>query len=249
MSAATESNDWFYLVRVYDTRQVFEADTRGRSGIPPLLDDYLANALVPALGRLGCGPTGVFMGWFGEESLARRVVIAGGPDLSLLADLDHHLDLDASYLEAAAAFANADVDRPPFRRINSHLLRAVPSLARLHTPPNLADNPNRLFELRRYDSPTLASHARKVDMFVEGEAKLMDRAGLTGVLYASDLVGNGLPRMTYLWCYESLASREAAEARFFADPDVYELFDRDRYAGTRSSISNEILKPLPYSQV
>ncbi|MEV4581572.1 NIPSNAP family protein [Nonomuraea jabiensis] len=243
---SVDTDDWFYLLRVYDTPLVGDI---GRSGANPLLDDYLANTLLPALDRLGCGPTGVFVTWVGQESLTRRVVITGGPDLALLADLDHHLDLDDSYRSAADPFVNADNDRPPFGRIHSTLLRAMPSLARLHTRPDLVGNPNRLFELRRYYSPTLGSHERKVEMFVEGEADILDRTGLTGVMYASDLVGSDLPCLTYLWCYEDLATREAGEARWFANPEAHEFFSRDRYKNTRSTISNEILKPLPYSQV
>lgn len=246
MSDDANGDDWFYLLRVYDT-QLTGAD--GHSGANPLLDRYLADALVPTLGRLGCGPTGVFVTWVGQESLTRRVVITGGTDLALLADLDSHLDADDSYRAAADPFINADNDRPPFRRVHSTLLRAMSSLPRLHTRPDLVDNPNRLFELRRYFSPTLGSHTRKIDMFVEGEAKLLDRTGLTGVMYASDLVGADLPCLTYLWCYEDLAAREAGEARWFADPDAHEFFSRERYKDARATISNEILKRLPYSQV
>jgi hypothetical protein len=231
---------WYYLQREYDTRL---------TGSPELLDAYLSEALVPALKRLTDSPVGVFRGWFGEESLGRRYLLVGSDSLETLADLDGHLSLDAGYTKAADAFINADSSHPPFRRLKSALIRALPGLARLHCPSALAGDPARLFELRTYDQPTLGSHQRKAEMFMEGEADLLDAAGLTGVMYGVNIVGEGLPRITYMWAYPDLAARQEGETRFFSTPEVYKLFGQPRYNWVPSSIANVIMQPLPYSEV
>lgn len=239
-ASATKGDDWFYLLREYDMSVV-------RNVV--LMDDYLRDAFIPAIKRLGLGPVGVFSGWFGEQSLGGRYVILGGADLALLADLDHHLLADADYAAKAEAFLAAPVGQPPFTRMKSSLIRAMPGLARLSTPPEFAGLPGRLVELRTYEQPTWASHLRKVDMFSEGEARLLDESGLRGIMYGSNIVGDRLPHLTYMWIFRDLAERQAAEAAFFAKPSTPAFFGLPRYAGLPSAISNHILRPTPYSDI
>jgi hypothetical protein len=239
-TSASVDGDWFYLLRQYDMS--------GPKN-PGLIDAYLREAFIPAVKRLGLGPVGVFSGWFGRQSLGGRTVIIAGADLALLADLDHRLAADEAYATQARAFAGAPVDQPPFTRLSSSLLRAMPGLARLETPADLAGVPGRLVELRTYEQPTLASHDRKVEMFVEGEAALLDASGLRGIMYGVDIVGERQPRLTYLWIYADLAERQAAEAAFFAQPTTREFFGLPRYAGLQNAIANDILRPTEYSDI
>jgi len=231
--------DWYYLLRVYDMRHVDAV----------AIDSYLQDAFMPAVKRLGVGPVGVFTGWAGEQSLTGRYVLFGSESLDLLANLDRALAEDGDHERRGAGFLAADTGRPAFARLKSTLIRALPGLPRLHTPPSLVGRAGRLFELRTYEQPTQETHLRKSQMFVEVEHAMLGRAGFDGVMYGQDLVGDRLPRITYLWCYPDLAARQRAEEEFFGDAAARSMFQDPRWAGIPSAIANTIIRPTPYSDL
>jgi hypothetical protein len=233
------ADDWYYLLRVYDMRLVDAV----------AIDSYLRDAFLPAVKRLGVGSVGVFTGWAGEQSLTGRYVIMGSESLHLLANLDRALAQDDDHERLGAGFLAADSARPPFVRLKSSLIRALPGLPRLHTPPALAGQPGRLFELRTYEQPTYETHLRKSRMFIEVEHDMLARAGFNGVMYGQDLIGERLPRVTYLWCYPDLAARQRAEEEFFSDAAARAMFQDPRWAGVPSAIANTIIRPTPYSDL
>jgi hypothetical protein len=236
---AAPDTPYYYLIRRYTMA----------NGNPALTDGFFRDALLPAAGRLGIAPIGVFTSWFGDESLSGKIVLLPGRSLEVLADLERHLSADADYMRIGAPFLGAHIKEAPFQRLHSTLLRAIPGLKQMELPATLLAQKNRLFELRHYEQPTYASHDLKVQMFAEGEAHLLDSSGLTGVMYAVDIIGDRLPRLTYMWVYSDLGEREKAEARFFAMPERKSFFDLPRYAGVPSAIYNNILRPTDYSQI
>src|SRR4051794_9458642 len=72
----------------------------------PVLDDYLANALVPATKRLGVGPVGVFAEP-PEKDLVRVSVLIIHPDAGSVVALPGRLGADAEFAKAAAAYLGA----------------------------------------------------------------------------------------------------------------------------------------------
>src|SRR5579859_2872991 len=66
-----------------------------------LTENYLGDALIPAVSRMGMGPVGAFKLDVGQDTPTYYVVIPG-PSVSALAELDLHLAKDTDFLKVAA---------------------------------------------------------------------------------------------------------------------------------------------------
>jgi len=218
------------------------------------LDAYFRDALIPAANRQGVSPIGVFTSWFGPESLSGRYLLLPGDSLDTIARLDAVLAADDVYARAAAGFLDAAPAQSPFLRLETSLVQTMRRLPAFGVPAEFANSKTRLFELRTYVQPTLASHARKVAMFEEGEANILAKCGFTAVFHGINLIGSGfpgagLPSLTYMWVYPNLAQRQAAEEAWGASEERRTFFALMKYANTPSTISNIILQPASYSQM
>jgi hypothetical protein len=117
-------------------------------------------------------------------------------------------------------------------------------------PTGAAAGKARVFELRTYRSATEAAGRRKIEMFEEGgELALFARVGLQTVFFGRDLVGPGLPSLTYMVAFADEAARGAAWAAFGTHPEWVKMRDDPRYADIVSRIDSTILRPTDYSQV
>jgi hypothetical protein len=216
-----------------------------------LTQGYLERALVPALGRLGMGPVGAFKLDIGPETPTYYVLIPA-TDAAALVELDARLGADAEYVKAAAGFRDAPATAPAFERAERTLLGAFAGWPRL-TAPKLVDGklPKRIFQLRTYESPSQAAHARKVAMFNEAEIGIFVRTGMTPVFFAETLVGTRMPSLTYMLTFADTAELTAKWAAFGADAAWKELSRKpgNTDAEIVSNISNLYLSPLACSQV
>src|SRR5271163_2887071 len=120
-----------------------------------LTENYFADALIPALNRLGIARVGAFSVYFGPETLAYYLLM---PSSKL-----------ETLVKAGAPFWNAPAGSPPYIRIESSLLRAFEGYPRVTPPASAATKGKRIYQLRQYQSPTNADHVRKVEVFHEGE--------------------------------------------------------------------------------
>jgi len=85
-----------------------------------------------------------------------------------------------------------------------------------------------------------------------GEIAIFRRVGLHVVLLARDLVGEGLPSLTYLLVFADAATREKTWASFREDPEWLKLRASPRYTeggDIVSVISSALLRPTDYSQL
>ena len=225
------------------------------AGDMKLCDNYLRDALIPAANRLGIRPIGVFNTWFGPQGFTDKWLILPGPSVEVLANLDTHLSDDRAYLKLGEPFLNAPVNQPPFSHLETSLLRTMTAFPRVSVPESMAKSPTRIFELRTYVQPTHRSHELKVSLFQEGgEAASLEKDGFPAVFYAVNIVGSGipgasLPSLTYMWVYDSLATRQKAEEVWMNDPMVHALMNDAKYANIPSTITNIIMRPTPYSQL
>ena len=80
-----------------------------------LTQNYFADALIPALTRMGMGPIGAFQADVGSEAPAFYLLIPGG-SLEALAQLSLRLADDAAFLKAADPFWNAPASAPACRQ-------------------------------------------------------------------------------------------------------------------------------------
>jgi hypothetical protein len=211
---------------------------------------YFADALVPALTKLGFGPIGVFNADFGQETPTYHVLIPGASAEALvMADL--HLAEDADFLKAAEPFWSAPANAPSFQRVESSLLIAFEGWPKLTLPEATATKAKRIFQMRSYESPSNRDHVRKVEMFHHGEFDIFKTAGFRSVFYGDVLVGSRMPCLTYMLSMNNLEELNAKWAAFSGNPDWKKLSSDPRYAfePTVSNITNLVLSPLAASQI
>lgn len=210
---------------------------------------YAKDALVPALGRAGISPVGAWNVSFGPQSPTLHLLIPHANADSVVT-LDARLARDAEYGRAAQSFLALPPSDPPFERCDSSLLAAVATLPGVRKPEGPAASPSRVFELRTYRSPSEPAGRRKIEMFeAGGELAIFARLGLHTVFFGRDLVGGGLPSLTYMCAFADVAARERAWAAFREDPEWIKLRDQPVYADIVSGIDATLLRPADYSQI
>jgi NIPSNAP len=216
-----------------------------------LTDNYFADALIPALNRLGIGPVGAFSIYFGPATPAHYLLMPSSK-LETLVTADLALAKDPVFVKSAAPFWDAPAGSPPFAQIESSLFRAFEGYPRVTPPASAATKGKRIYQLRQYQSPTNADHVRKVEMFHQGEFGIFEKAGAHGVFYADALIGPRLPNLTYMLSFPDMASLEAAWDKFAADPDWKKLSSDPKFnldPPLVSNIASLVLRPLACSQV
>lgn len=213
----------------------------------PLTDAYLAEALIPALNRLGIRPVGAFKVDIGPETPALYLLLPSR-SADTLTSLHATLASDAAFAKAAAPFNTASAERPGFRRIDSALLEAFDNFT---YPAVQGAAPRRIFQLRTYESPTPDAHERKIAMFQQGEIAIFRANGLHPVFFGRNLIGQNLPSLTYMLTFKDTAELEANWHAFSADPAWRKLVgtpgNGDEFLV--SNITNLMLSPRPYSQI
>ena len=240
-SSADPAGREYYVLRRYHL---------SRGPQEKLTDDFLKNALIPSLNRLGIKPVGVFNAAIGPQSPTFCVLIPSA-SLETLANVDFRLERDADYLKVGAPFLNAPATAPAYVRMESSLLKAFAGFPKLVLPAATAARAARFFELRTYESPSDAAHRRKVEMFNHGEFDVFREAGFWQVFYGDTLVGPRMPNLTYMVGFSSLTERQKMWQAFGASPAWKKLSSDPRYSYEEivSSITNVVLSPTAYSQI
>jgi hypothetical protein len=215
-----------------------------------LCDDFFRDALIPALGRLGVGPVGVFDLSIGPDTPSIYVLMPGA-SAEVVATIENRLIQDAEYTKSGAQFLMAPAKEPAFDRMNSTFLQAFEKWPNVVLPKATASKGPRVFELRIYEGATDQDHRRKVEMMQSGEADIFAKNGFEQVFYSETLIGPRLPNLTYMLCFDSLATRDKQWAAFRASDDWKSYSTQPKYAFEPivSNITNLILTPTPYSQI
>ncbi len=240
--AATSASPSIYTWRQYILRNGTQ---------PRRLADFLQNAAIPALNRLGHSPIGVFEVVTGLPT-PTMFVMTPFSSIDLLLSLEGRLDKDEEYGRAAAGYGDAPATDPAYIRQEVSLLTAFPRMPRVEVPAATAAKGPRLFELRTYESPSERTHRAKVRMFEEmGEIDIFRRCGLTPVFFSRTLVGPRMPSLVYMLVYENQAARDKGWAAFRDDPDWKKLSTTAGYTDPEivSNITSVLLRPTAYSQI
>jgi hypothetical protein len=217
---------------------------------PKLAGDFYGKAWIPAVRKLGAGPVGVFNLVFGPET-PTLYVLTTWPTFAAYERATQRLaaELAADQSPAARAYLDAPGTQPPFQRMDVQLLRAFDTFPKLVAPEKKA----RVLELRTYESPTEAGHARKMEMFGPklGELEIFRRVGLDPVFFGRALTGPRLPSFTYGLVFADLAAREAAWAKFGPDPEWQKLRQLPGFADAEimTNVTSLILRPTEDSQI
>ena len=213
--------------------------------------EYAKDVLIPALNRAGVKPVGAFGVAVGPDSPSVLVLLPH-PSAESVVTLAARVTADAEYERAAAAFRSLAASDPPYVRRESSLLVAFDRAPSLELRSEPLASPSRIFELRTYESHNEAAGATKIEMFEEsGEIEIFRRVGITPVFFARNVVGPGLPSLTYLVVFADAAAREKAWAAFREDPEWVKLRAAPRYANSEilTNIHSMILRPTAFSQI
>jgi hypothetical protein len=222
-----------------------------RTGQPKRVSDYFANARVPALGRAGISPVGVFE------------PIAGPPQPSLFSltpfaspaawlGLEATLAADTAFQTAAAPYADATAADPAYVRQETWLLRAFAGFPKIVLPPQTAAKSPRIFELRMYESPSEKAHLKKVEMFEKlGEIEVFQKTGLVPVFFGHMVAGPKMPALVYMLVHDSLAARDKNWQSFATSPEWAKVRATPGYsdADIVSNITTWLLRPSAASQI
>lgn len=215
-----------------------------------LLQSYLADALIPALNRMGFSPIGAFNLDLGPETPALYLLIPS-TTLESLVKSELQLAKDEEFMKAAAPFWSAPATAPGFVRIESSLMIAFEGKPRLVVPPVTAQHGKRVFQLRTYESPSQEDNVRKVDMFHNGEFEIFARAGFWEVFFGDTLIGPRLPQLTYMVSFPDISEIDVKWNAFRDDPQWKKLSALPKYSSEAivSNISSLILRPASFSQI
>ena len=215
-----------------------------------MFEDYLKDALLPAAGRAGAGPIGVFHVMLGPDSPS-IYVLAPYKSLEDFAALQGKLRDDAEYAKAAAEVRALPPSDPAYLRAENSLFVAFSGMPKLEIPSQTREGKGRIFELRTYESHNKPANLKKIQMFNEGEIAIFRRAGLAPVFFGEALIGTRLPNLTYMLVYDDLAARDKAWRTFGGDPDWKKLSSTPGFTDPEivTDISNCLLRPAAYSQI
>lgn len=210
------------------------------------LDAFFRDAAIPAWNRAGINPVGVF---YPETDLSPIYVLLPHKNFESVLTCTQKLLGNAEYLEKGAAVLNAPASAPAFGRVESSLLLAFKGMPCLETP---VKNAGRVVQLRTYESPSVKTGQKKIEMFNDaGEIPLFRRVGLHPVFFGEAVVGDKLPNLTYMLIFESKEQLDANWKTFINDPEWKVLSKKEEYSDKAilSHITNLILKPAEYSQI
>lgn len=214
-----------------------------------VLDNYLQNALLPALHRMHIKNVGVFKAIANDTSALKTLyVFISLKSPGETTKISSTLDADEAYQNAGAEYINAVYDTPPYSRMETILLKAFPLTPQMELPNLKADKKDRVYELRSYESATEKLHRSKVRMFNEGgEISIFKRLNFNPVFFGSVISGNKMPNLMYLTTYENMADRNAHWKNFSSDSTWRKLSAMEEYQHNVSHIDDIFLRPTEYS--
>lgn len=208
-------------------------------------DAFVKEAAIPTLNRNGIDSVGVFYPW---EGLSPIYVLLRHRSLASVAQLTQKLSEDEEFLQKGAAFLDAPAEKPAYKRMEIQLMVAFQGMKKLETP---IENPGRVLQLRTYESPSVKTGQKKIEMFNTAEINIFRKTGLHPVFFGETLAGGKMPNLTYMLVFNDMNERKANWKRFGADPQWRALRAIPEYADKRilCGITNLYLKPASYSQI
>jgi hypothetical protein len=212
------------------------------------MDAFLRNAAIPALNRAGVRPVGVFT-LEKSETPSPFFVLLRHKSPEVLLGLVDKLLADAEFVAKGVDAAAATTGKAAFKRLESSLMLAFKGMPEMETP---VKEPGRVFQLRTYESPSIKTARKKIEMFNDaGEMKIFRRVGLNPVFFGETLVGPKMPNLTYMLGFPSRKEQDANWAKFSKDPDWQRLRGMAEYADKTilCGITNLLIKPTEYSQI
>jgi len=239
-ATSTAQNKELYQIKTYNLKS--EAQLT-------VTENYLKDAYLPALKKLGIKSVGVFKPkTFSADSIIKLIVVIPFKNAKKFLQLDQKLAKDPVYLKAGTDYINAKYNQAPYERIESVLLTAFSNHPMLTLPKLDSPRSGRVYELRSYESATEAIYNTKVDMFIGGEeSKIFDRLEFNPVFYGEVVSGGKMPNLMYLTTFANQESRDAHWKAFVDSPEWKALLKLEKYKNTISHMDILFLYPTDYS--
>lgn len=228
----------FYELRVYTLKNAQQQE---------IVEEYFANAFIPALNRYGSKHIGLFteLKPTGQTKLYAFIPYNSWDDLMTISD---KLAADKLYLAAGDAYLNAPATEPAYERIESSLLKAF-----AHTPVLQApEKKPRIFELRRYEHASEAAGKKKLEMFNDaGEINIFKRLGFNPVFFGETIIGELRPNLIYMVTFDDMAAHDNHWKAFGNDPEWKKISAIPDYADAKlvSRITSTFIVPATCSQI
>ncbi|MEI7730532.1 MAG: NIPSNAP family protein [Verrucomicrobiota bacterium] len=215
---------------------------------------YMKEAAIPALNRLGIKPVGVLTPDPANPPkdpayLNNIFVILPHPNADSALTLNRKLLADAGFTGKSDAYISAIKAEAQYKELESWLMLAFKGMPKIERPSTV---PDRVFQLRIYESPSLKTGQKKIEMFNDaGEIKIFREVGLNPVFFGEVLFGAKLPNLTYMLSFDNTDAMKAAWKKFGGHPEWQRLKGMQEYADNRilRNIINLVLKPTEYSQL
>ena len=203
-------------------------------------ETFMAAAAIAALNRLAIGPVGVF--YLSDNAMAAYVLLRH-PSAESAVTMTENLIQDAVFTEKGAAFLDAAAESAAYKRIESSLLAAIEGMPRLEQPVSVT-TPGRVFQLRIYESPSVKTNLKKIEMFNKGELEIFRKTGLNPVFFGQALIGPAMPNLTYMLAFDDMEQQKKAWDTFRTDPDWLALRAIPEYSDKRilCGITNIVLR-------
>ncbi len=232
-----EANREFYQIKIYS----FDTDDQIAN-----TENYLKEAYLPAIKRLGISNVGVFKPR--TDSIKKIYVLIPFSSLEQFEGLENKVESDKTYLKNGSDYIMGSHEKPNFQRIESIILKAFIDMPKMKASSLKGNRKDRVYELRSYESPTVAYYRNKVDMFnAGGEVKLFNRLEFNAVFYGEVISGSKMPNLMYMTTFTDQESRDAHWKEFVDSPEWKKLAPMSKYANNVSHIDKYFLYPTEYS--
>lgn len=235
-----DDNREFYQLKIYSFDKEEQVKTT---------DVYLKDAFLPALKEIGIPTVGVFKEHTEHDSIIGKTYV-----LIPLKSLDDFLSMEAKlaanelYNSKGNGYLKAAHDNPPYKRIESILMKAFVDMPKMATPNLEGPRNERIYELRSYESATEKQYENKVDMFnAGGEVPLFDDLGFNAVFYGEVVSGANMPNLMYMTTHENKEAQTANWKSFVDSPVWNKLKVRPEYQNNVSKNTKYMLYPTEYS--
>ena len=228
----------YYEVRIY---KIYDFEKQR------IADDYLRDALLPALSRQKIEKVGVFHNLEDKNDHSVYVIIPY-ENFESFSSCNEKLESDSKYQVAAKVYLQRKKGDGIFDRIESRLLKAFKSMPQMELADYSKEKTDRVFELRLYESLTELQARHKIEMFDKGETQLMRDMKMGPVFFGETLAGPDLPNLVYMISAKNVEDHKAHWKAFLESDQWKKMKGLPQYKDTVSNIKKWMLSPTPYSE-
>ena len=237
--SAKAADGYYYQLKIYHLKTQAQEDR---------VDNYLQNAYLPALHKLGIKNVGVFKPVEADTSGKKIYVLIPYKTWEQIKKTDQQLASDQQHLTDGKDYIDAAHNEAPYTRMETILLSAFPKMLSPDVPQLTANKVDRVYELRSYESATEKYNVNKVKMFNDGnEVALFKRLGFNAVFYAEVLAGSHMPNLMYMTTFNNKADRDKHWDAFSNDPEWKVLVAKKEFQNNVSKADILFLHPTAYS--